>query len=120
MKVAEQRIIEQETIQKIIEIIVKEINPEKIIMFGSRAREDARDNSDYDICVIKEGIEHERNKYTKKLYIALHDVGEAIDLIVETPDRFPKLIEYKSYIYRHIQKDGLIIYEKQSRNYKVA
>lgn len=29
MKVAEQRIIEQETIQKIIEIIVKEMNPEK-------------------------------------------------------------------------------------------
>jgi predicted nucleotidyltransferase len=56
MKVAEQRIIEQETIQKIIDIIVKEMNPEKIILFGSRARGDARDNSDYEKNEIKRYI----------------------------------------------------------------
>jgi predicted nucleotidyltransferase len=41
---------------RIIDIIVRTFDPDTIILFGSRARGDAREDSDFDICVLKEGI----------------------------------------------------------------
>lgn len=107
-------------IERIVAIIVKKIDPDKIILFGSRARGEENPNSDYDICILKQGIENERNKITKQLYLDLHEIGEPIDLIVEALERFPKLIKFKSYIYRYIDKDGIIIYEKPERSLRVA
>ena len=39
-------------LERAIEIIVKVADPDQIILFGSRARGDAKQDSDYDICVI--------------------------------------------------------------------
>ena len=39
-------------LSEIVAKIVKEIHPERIILFGSRARGDARDDSDVDLMVI--------------------------------------------------------------------
>ena len=38
-------------LNKIVEILVKEINPKKLILFGSRGKGNASFNSDYDIAV---------------------------------------------------------------------
>jgi predicted nucleotidyltransferase len=112
MKVAEQRLIEQETIQKIISIIVKEISPEKIILFGSRAKGNMHKDSDYDICVLKTGIENIR-KVKHKLYYDLYDAKEAIDLVVNTPEKFEILKEDKYLVYKNIYQDGVILYERR-------
>lgn len=120
MKIADPQILSDPTIQTIINKIVKEIDPDRMILFGSRARGDASSISDYDICVLKDGIENKRNQITKQLYLSLHEVGLPIDLIVETIERFPMLVEFKSYIYRMIQRDGIIIYEKNRRSLRMA
>ncbi len=43
-------------LEKAIEIIIQSVDPDKIILFGSRARGDHKKESDYDICVIKKGV----------------------------------------------------------------
>jgi predicted nucleotidyltransferase len=53
MTVADQKVIEQEAIQKLITIIVTKIDPDKIILFGSRATDFFHKDSDYDLCVLK-------------------------------------------------------------------
>ncbi|MBK6609246.1 MAG: nucleotidyltransferase domain-containing protein [Leptospiraceae bacterium] len=53
MTVADQTIIEQESIQKLITILVTKIDPDKIILFGSRTTKDFHADSDYDLCIIK-------------------------------------------------------------------
>jgi predicted nucleotidyltransferase len=40
-------------LDKIIDIIVRVVSPDKIILFGSRAREDNREDSDYDLLIFK-------------------------------------------------------------------
>ena len=47
--------LDQATLDDVIERIVEVAEPEKIILFGSAARGDADANSDIDLLVIKEG-----------------------------------------------------------------
>ena len=39
------------SIQKAVQLIVDELDPQEVILFGSRAREDHRENSDFDLAV---------------------------------------------------------------------
>jgi predicted nucleotidyltransferase len=45
-----------EPLEKTVNIIINTLDPEKIILFGSRARGDFDNESDYDIFILKEGI----------------------------------------------------------------
>jgi predicted nucleotidyltransferase len=64
--------------------IVETAQPEKIILFGSRARGDARPNSDFDLLVIKESNEpgYQRDA---PLYHALAGLNVEVDVLVYTP-----------------------------------
>jgi uncharacterized protein len=98
-------------LSRIIDVIVRTLDPETIILFGSRARGDARKDSDFDICVLKDGIA-ERRPVARQLYRALYGVGAPVELIVETPDTFRKLRNNPHLIYREIARYGKVIYEK--------
>ena len=98
-------------INEIVKRIVKEINPDKIILFGSRATGKNAESSDYDICVLKKNIKH-RGKVTQKIYHALFGVGVAVDVIVETPGKFNALKNKWFLVYREIARSGVVIYEK--------
>ncbi len=97
--------------EKAIEIIIKSVDPDKIILFGSRARGNYKKESDYDICVIKKGVGH-RRKLAQKIYKFLYGVRIPIDIIVETPERFEELKDNPFMIYREISKYGKVVYEK--------
>ena len=76
-------------LEKAIEIIIRSVDPEKIILFGSRARGDNKKDSDYDICVIKKGVSH-RRKVAQQIYRFLYGMGAPVDIIVETPEKFER------------------------------
>jgi predicted nucleotidyltransferase len=100
-------------LEKAIDIIVKVADPDKIILFGSRARGDSKKDSDYDLCVLKRNVEH-RRKLAQKLYRSLYGVRIPVDIIVETSDDFENLKDDPFLIYKQISKDGVLIYEKFS------
>ncbi|MFA5413951.1 MAG: nucleotidyltransferase domain-containing protein [Methanoregula sp.] len=57
-------------LSRIIDVIVRTLDPDTIILFGSRARGDAREDSDFDICILKKGISGRRT-IARTLYRAL-------------------------------------------------
>jgi predicted nucleotidyltransferase len=99
-------------LQEIINRIVEEADPDKVVLFGSRARNHHKDSSDYDICVLKQGFYHKR-KLRRRLYSRLFGVGAAVDIIVETPEKFSELKAKSFLIYADVEKHGEVIYEKQ-------
>ncbi len=101
-----------EPLNKIVNIIVNEIKPDKIFLFGSRARGDYVEESDYDLCIIKKGVEH-RRKLAQRIYRLLYGSGVPVDIIVETPENFDRLKDYPSLIYKEIAKNGKLLYERQ-------
>ena len=95
-----------------VDIIVKKFDPDKVILFGSRATGSAHRDSDYDLCILKSNLEHKR-KTAQEIYKALLTLGIPVDVIVETPDNFVELKSNPFLIYENIAKNGEVLYEKQ-------
>lgn len=101
----------KDPLKEIIKRIVEEVDPDKIILFGSRVKGEGTEWSDYDICVLKSD-RVKRNEIEKRIYLKLFGIGVPVDIIVETMERFEELKENKFLIYHEIAKYGRIIYEK--------
>jgi predicted nucleotidyltransferase len=99
------------TLKKIVDIIARSADPDRIILFGSRSKGTQGQKSDYDICVIKKGIKH-RRELAMKLYRDLYGIGVPVDIIVETPEKFEEFRDNPFMIYHDIAQQGRIIYEK--------
>jgi len=98
------------TLRHLLDILIREIAPDRIILFGSRAKGDNEERSDYDICILKTGVAHRRN-LAKQIYRLLYDIGVPVDVVVETPERFDQLKDNRFMIYKEIAKHGQVIYE---------
>ncbi len=111
MNLANQAILNQTKIQEIVRILKTKIDPEQIILFGSRAKNLFHENSDYDLCIIKKNVVHKR-KLAHEIYKLLYGTGVSIDIIVETPEKFLEHRENPYLIHKQIQENGLILFEK--------
>ncbi len=74
-------LIPEEKINEVVERIVSNVNPEKVILFGSYAKGDFDDNSDLDILVVKD-MDIPRYKRSRKIRKYLRGVKVPIDLLV--------------------------------------
>ena len=78
--------LEQKVLKEIIRRVVESAHPEKIILFGSAARGDMGPNSDVDLLVVKGG-KFDHRRLTGDIYVSLHGVGQAVDVVVVTPEQ---------------------------------
>jgi predicted nucleotidyltransferase len=99
--------------EKIVTFITSRISPERIILFGSYARGENRENSDIDILILMKNLENER-KITGLLYKELlsSDISKPIDFLAIDYDKYNKLKNKIGYIYKTIEKEGQILYGK--------
>lgn len=98
-------------LEKIKKIIIKTVSPKKIILFGSRARGDANGKSDYDILILKDNLQNER-QITRQVNHALlsNHVCEEVDIIASSTDKFEKNINNIGFIYKSINEEGVVLY----------
>ncbi|MFA6570434.1 MAG: nucleotidyltransferase domain-containing protein [Bacteroidota bacterium] len=97
---------------ELMETIARRYSPDKLILFGSRAIGNYNEDSDYDVFVLKSGIESKR-KLTQELYKLLIDKSISVDFIVETPENYAKINDNPFMIYNEIAKTGKLIYERE-------
>ena len=81
--------VNQEVLEEIIRRVVETARPDRIVLFGSAARGEMGPNSDVDLLVIKRG-KFDRGTLTERIYLNLHGVGQAVDVIVVTPEQVEK------------------------------
>ncbi|HPR18185.1 MAG TPA: nucleotidyltransferase domain-containing protein [Candidatus Cloacimonadota bacterium] len=100
-----------DVIKNVVHTIKENIDPDKIILFGSQV-EHPNVDSDFDICILKSNISHKR-LLTQQLYKLLYSLKIAFDLVVDTPEHFEKMQKESSFIYYEIMRTGKVIYEKK-------
>jgi predicted nucleotidyltransferase len=98
----------------IVRRIVETAQPDKIILFGSRARGDNRPNSDFDVLVIKESSEP-RYRRSVPLYVALADVPAEVEVMVYTPEEIDEWRQVSQAFVTTAVREGTTIYERPSR-----
>jgi predicted nucleotidyltransferase len=73
--------------RRIVDRIVDRFHPERIILFGSRARRQAGPDSDVDLLVIMSASGSKRAKAVE-IGVALHDIDLAKDILISTPEEY--------------------------------
>ncbi|WP_207178796.1 nucleotidyltransferase domain-containing protein [Anaerocellum diazotrophicum] len=107
MKVETKRFgIEEEILNKIIEIFKKYKQVRKACIFGSRARGDYRRGSDVDICI---WLEEESENPIYKIQDELEEVNTILLFDVVAFDSITK-----ENLKESIIKEGVIIYEREN------
>lgn len=92
--------------------MVRIADPDKIILFGSRATGKARKDSDYDILVLKKRIENNNDRLVaRKIRSELNGIVP-MDIVVSTTSNYEKNKNYPFLIYYEIEKTGKVLYEK--------
>jgi predicted nucleotidyltransferase len=77
--------VEQALLDEIIRRVVEVARPERIILFGSAARQEIGPDSDLDLLVVKAGVTH-RRRLAEQIYLNLFGITVPIDIIVATPE----------------------------------
>lgn len=95
----------------VLEAILKAVPAQKIILFGSRARGEARPESDYDLLVVVPR-EVDKRSAARSLYLALAKVrkGFAVDLVVAHPEDLEKYKDAWMTIYPQALREGRTLY----------
>lgn len=106
------RKVTKNLIQEIVDRIVKAIDPEKIILFGSYAYGKPGKDSDIDILVIKDS-DLARHKRASLLYNALAGLIIPKDILVYTPEEIEEWSEVPQAFITTIMRRGIVIYEKK-------
>ena len=97
--------------QDIIRRIVATAQPQRIVLFGSRARGDARPDSDFDLLVIKESSEPGYRR-DAPLYAALADLPVEVDVLVYTPEEVAYWAQVPQAFVTTATREGQTIYER--------
>jgi len=96
---------------EIVARIRKSLNPERVILFGSRARGSAQPESDFDLLVIKES-DQPRYQRSAPLYTALADLPVEVEIMVYTPAEVREWSNVPQAFVTTAVREGKVLYEK--------
>ncbi|MGI6574838.1 MAG: nucleotidyltransferase domain-containing protein [bacterium] len=99
-----------EILAQLVQRIVETVDPEKIILFGSRCRGELGSDGDYDLLVLKEEVKHKR-RMMEEIYKNIADIPAPVDIILETPSEAEKYRDVPGLIYYDALR-GVVVYEK--------
>lgn len=86
-----------------------EFKPEKIILFGSHARDNWDEESDIDIIVVYQTKKKFMDRL-EELYMKW-SLPKAVDILAYTPDEFTDMMK-DNFFLKQAVKEGIIIYER--------
>jgi uncharacterized protein len=104
---------EASVLDTLVDIIATTAQPDRIILFGSRATRGARPDSDYDFLVIVPEVENERH-VSRRIYRALldHRIDAAVDIVVVDRETLAQHRDTPGMIYREALTEGKVAYDR--------
>lgn len=95
---------------EIVRRLVTDLRPERVYLFGSRARGEADPDSDYDLMLLVRervgpGLEMER-----RANAALSRIGVPIDIVILTSDYFSWMLGAAASLPATVAREGQLIY----------
>lgn len=105
--------VTEELLQEIVRRIVRVADPDKIIVFGSRARGDSRFHSDLDLLVIKESAEP-RHRRSIPLLAALSDIITPMDILVYTPEEVRDWCKVPQAFPTTAVREGKVLHDRKN------
>ena len=107
--------VADQTVRQIVQTIVNEVNPEQVILFGSRARDDQREDSDIDLVVVESapfGPARSRRMEAARLYEAVAHFEAGVDILVYSRDEVETWGRSRNHVLGHALREGKVLHER--------
>ncbi len=107
------RRITPDLVAYVVEKIVRDVAPQRIILFGSRSRGQETEASDLDLFVIQDSGRSNR-QVRRQIESLLCGRRFGIDLMVATPEQVERNVADGNPFYtRHILGEGKVLYDRE-------
>jgi predicted nucleotidyltransferase len=99
-------------LEQVVERVRDVLEPDRIVLFGSRARGDDRADSDFDVLVVADSDEP-RYRRSAPLYRILADLPVEVEIAVYTPDEVHEWSEVPQAFVTTALREGTVLYERK-------
>jgi predicted nucleotidyltransferase len=96
---------------EIVQRLVKAYQPERIYLFGSKARGDADPDSDYDLMLVMADPPSPSLERSRRISEALREVGTAADVLIWSREEFDKRLHLRASFPATIVREGKLLHE---------
>ena len=101
---------EARSLAEIVERLIDAYQPERIYLFGSKARGDFGPDSDFDLLVIVPDAASEERKRSRLAYEHLRGTGTAADVLVWTRGRFESRLHLAASLPATVMREGRLLH----------
>ncbi len=106
-------IVDDKLLAEVVRRLLAAGSPEKVILFGSRARGDERPDSDLDVLIIEESSEPRYRRASRYLR-ALTGIFPEKDVVVWTSDEVREWEQVPNAFITTAIREGRVLYERQA------
>ena len=102
-------------LDRMVQAIVNEVDPEQVILFGSRGRGDEQESSDIDLIVVEAepfGPERSRHNEVVRLYHAVSGFHVPADVLVYSDDDIAYWRDSLNHVLARAVREGKVLYER--------
>lgn len=108
-------VVTDEIIAEMVDRIVAEVQPEQVYLFGSRARGEAREDSDVDLLVVESepfGNGRSRLREINRISDALYSFRIPTDVLLYSSSEYAKWKSSANHVVGHCEREGRLLYER--------
>lgn len=105
-------VVDETILAEIVRRLVEAVDPDRIILFGSRARGEERPDSDVDLMIVKASDDSSHRRVIPA-YQALGGLGVSKDVVWYTPEEVNDWAGVRNHIISRALREGRVLYEKR-------
>ncbi len=95
---------------EIVRRLVEAFRPERVYLFGSKARGDEDPDSDYDLMVVVSASAQPAYRRAQEAHGLLWDLGVAADVLVWTREEFEPRLRLAASLPATVVREGKLLY----------
>lgn len=111
--------VSDEMIDRMTQRIVREVNPQRILLFGSWARGEANEHSDVDLLVVERepfGQNRSRRQEAARIWRCLSEFRIPTDILVYSVGEIDLWKDSSYHVVGRALKEGKVLYESHGPN----
>ena len=109
-------VLKDQALAEIVRRLIAAYQPERIYLFGSRARGDSGANSDYDLMVVVSDSAPPDRMGSRLAYQVLRGTGTAADVLVLGREAFECRLHLRASLPYAVVSEGTLLYEARSHS----